>query len=302
MHLLAVKREWVRVAIFSLLIHAFVYGLLLAWVWWLIRPSSTLQPEISVPIEVEFIKPAPIESEIGKGVTSSQGVRPSHSIHLSQLGVRLSTGTVSPIDPSHRKSSETDDSGKSEVPNGAPDFKQESASYPAYRFIFDRIDANLTYPDVFKKPENQFTGWVDAKIKLDANGKFDEPSSTFDSDSRFLRVTAIQAVRKGLAHELPAECLKKLKGNRLIVATFHFEKVEPKDMFQQEAKAYQLGAQLNFHRFFVRPEIAWDVGPIHGIGPIPRLDILWFFKKAADAFDQDAKFDPLDAYRNDPAW
>ena len=189
----------------------------------------------------------------------------------------------------------------SETLSGGDAFQAVSdPNYALYQFIYQTIDSQLTYPQEFT--DAGFQGTVYAKLYFDENGKYDRSQSEFQYIDSYLKVNVIRALRKIQDNPVP-KVLNKLNKPFYLNSSFHFYQTENGNKTFTQYKKLILGHQLFFYRSNARSKLQWDLGPLHGFGPIGiGLDILWFLKKGEELLSKKVKIDPLQKYRDDPEW
>ena len=277
--------------LFSLLFHVIFAALVFLC---LIEPRLALKKN---EIEVEIIQTLPrskfvVESFSKHSLTTKKLVR--RNIPLSALGIKISTSPTTTTQNDIQASVE-----RFESTEGITDFKQADKDLNLHQHIYETIDRGLTYPT--ELAERRMEGSVRATIWFSENGELIPSKTQLDSNSNYLKIVVAQALRRAFREPIPKS---KFKGTEPISVrcTFTFEITEHNDASIVASKKKLLGNRLSFYRNYQKSALQWDLGPLHGLGPIPQVDVLWLPEKIGELFSKKAKIDPLDKYRDDPEW
>jgi len=171
---------------------------------------------------------------------------------------------------------------------------------PAYQIIYNKINAFLHYPEIFK--QKKITGVVRARISISKEGRLLPETLKIESSSRYLKVLVSQTLKK--AFQRPLHNFNQFFTKTFEVeARFKFEITEYADQILTQNNEQVYANQLWFYRFDRQSALQWSAGPLSGLGPIPiALDLLWIVDKVSSLFSKKTKVDPLMKYRQDPAY
>lgn len=169
-----------------------------------------------------------------------------------------------------------------------------------HRYLHELIDAVLEYPnDLIAEG---IEGTVEAALRFSSDGRLLMKGSPVTSDSRFLRLLVIRALRKAFASPLAASHRPRASAFP-VKATFLFRitREDPKGRFTSRA-SHSVG-YLSFLREqhiklplrLERPLFAEDSGQA---SPVLSFDLLWLADKIIG--NDGRKIDRLQKYRDDP--
>jgi hypothetical protein len=177
------------------------------------------------------------------------------------------------------------------------DLAREGREFSAVGRLRSRIETHLTYPSELKTQGIQ--GEVEAKVRFGPNGEYLERETERSlRGPPFLRVLVARTLRAAL--EEPAA---RLPDGFALEARFKFLIAEGDDETIREAGNFALGRSLSFLRVHHESALEWELGPLSGLGPFTLgLDLSWAPRKIIEAASDRVEFDPLDSYRQDPAW
>ncbi len=168
-----------------------------------------------------------------------------------------------------------------------------------YHYIYQAIDNNLTYPSEFI--DAKFQGTVVTQIYFDQTGAYLRSNSKFQSPHPYLKIHVIRTLRKGLVNAVP-EAINKIRKPFFLNCSFRFYFTENGNQDLVKSQKFIVGNQLFFYRSVHKSALEWDLGPLHGVGPLANLNLLWFFEKGHDLLSKKVKFSPLEKYQDDPEW
>jgi hypothetical protein len=173
-------------------------------------------------------------------------------------------------------------------------------NYSLYQYLYQRIEAQLTYPSEIR--EAGHSGTVVARLNFDVDGRYSREQSVYSSSNAYLRVHVIRLVRKALEEAVPGN-LNRLRRPFLLNCSFRFAISQHADQKVNDSQKLIVGAHLYFFRSFYKSKLEWELGPLRGLGIFAGgLDPLWFLRKGEELLSDKSKFDPLQKYRDDPEW
>ncbi len=165
----------------------------------------------------------------------------------------------------------------------------------ADRWVQSRVEALLSYPSELIAAQK--TGEVSVEIEFDRNGALLPQRTRYRFDDRYLKVHVARVLRRAFRDAGPV-------AGRKFALRFRFYFSENGNPEFHERMRVAARGSIHFARWVHRSSLQWSVGPVSGLGPLPAIGInpMWFVEKAKDLLSNDAKIDPLDRYRMDPAW
>jgi hypothetical protein len=278
-----------KALLLSLLLHAGALGLIFI----LLRVSK----HIVLP-NAEFATNRQILIDVSSGSGPAQASHSNASrvfapkVKIQDLGIKFGFEVHAT-----NKGQGSDSTGTS---NGqAQQELKDDKELPLYRYVYDRINGNLSYPvELIAK---KMKGNVSGVLNFSARGEFQEEKSRFNADSSFLKVAVVRAIRHAFRENIPSQIVGH-GGGFEVSCQFVFEIVEHQDETLIAARQGMMGKKLSFYRSFEQSVLEWQLGPLSGLGPFASLDVTWFPRIIGDAFSKKAKIDPLDNYRDDAAW
>jgi hypothetical protein len=230
----------------------------------------------------------------GRGRATRRGL-PKPGLGRMGVDYRLSYQPVLATPGEEPGKTETQDSRAA----GGIDLIAEGRSLPLYREIFERIDGQLTYPVELRRAG--IRGSVTARMFFSPTGQILADSTRIDSESRYLAVAVARTLRRAFAE--PLRGYRTFAGAlRSVECSFEFQLTEHDDAGLAKAGNWIVGNHLSFYRHFQSSVLEWQLGPLSGLGPFAGFDVLWLPRKIGEALSNKAPIDPLQSYRDDPAW
>jgi hypothetical protein len=250
------------------------------------------------------IAQAPRQSSKSASSQTSSKSKPTHappSFQLKDLGVKYGWQLqVRPYGGPNAEPNPARESDRGQL--NSSDVVKEGKESPLFRLIRDQVENHLAYPAELK--EKGIQGTVTGAVVF-SKGQFVEDQTRLQSDSAYLRVAVMRALRKAFRESLPEkywQLASDREGRLEVQCRFIFETVE----HDEEKKSHDLqavsGHALAFYRTYVHSALQWQLGPLSGLGPLVSLNVLWLPEKIGELFSKKAEIDPLDSYRDDPAW
>jgi hypothetical protein len=279
---MAIKRSRFSFAV-SFLLHALVVIVLFSF----LDQDHLIPKKRTLFIEVEKTLAKILKTGEGSG-----GVHKSRSFRLKDLGVKY--GWQHPTGPIQEASPET--------PSHGVDLVKEGKESPLFKYVHEQVDDQLAYPAELKARAIQ--GSVSGALVF-SKGEFSEDQTRLVSDSSFLKVAVMRALRRAFRENLPEKYWKlaaNSEGRLEVECRFVFAFVEHDDEEKSRSLQAVSGHALAFYRTYVHSALQWKLGPLSGLGPLVSLDVLWLPEKIGELFSKKAEIDPLDSYRDDPAW
>lgn len=177
-------------------------------------------------------------------------------------------------------------------------------------WLYQEIDSAFSYPEEFA--EAGIEGTVHIQVQFDREGTPQINRAKFRSSSNYLYVLVDRVFRSRFA-DLPPGRKKQVAGITLR-CVFILELRRATNGFDSSQIAHRgsgtqqgaLGSNFSFYRS-KRVVGEWKLGPFSGyaIFPAVAIDPTWFItqvEKAVDDIKGKAPIDPLQKYRDDPAW
>lgn len=247
----------------------------------------------------KFIKKPKNSTTKGLKQKRSRSSRSStSSSNLSRLGLNFHlSDRTEKINPSNKESVDFARSLDKEKSDIHPTLEVKSSVL--FRNIHKRIDTHLVYPSELR--HEKIIGAVLANFLLSKHSKIIPERTKIESNSRYLSVLVARTLRK--AFKDPIHNFDKFTDHDFMTeCVFKFEVTEHNDSQSKQEQPWLVGNQLVFYRRFQQTAGEWQAGPLKGFGPFLGLDILWFPTKIKETLSQKVSFDPLQSYRDDPAW
>lgn len=247
-------------------------------------------------VPTEAVTPSKVQvgsGDMNDGSPETKAKNPS-GIALNRLGIKYH---FSPSNMATMPSAQSD-AGTDRF-TGPVDLATEGRQSPLFRNIYNKIDGVLVYPAELRKEKVQ--GIVNAKITFSKEGVLLTDQIKIDSSSKFLTVLVARTIRQAFEHPI-ADAPRYKSTTFAIDCTFNFEITEHNDAELAKSKTGVIVNQFQFYRSFQYSALQWQLGPLSGLGPFAGLDVLWIPRKIAEALSNKAKIDPLQKYRDDPAW
>ncbi|MBI2711733.1 MAG: hypothetical protein HYX41_02555 [Bdellovibrio sp.] len=284
----------------SLLWHVVTFLALVLWDQNILKNKATVA---SRWIDVSVVRSLPENSRVRHHQRSAPSSSVQPTVSLSNLGVPLSgvtkqnhLGSLSDFN-----GPDLDLSSESGFQAGDALAVATEKSSSIFRYLYERIDQNLSYPNEFV--ESGFQGPVTARIFLDEEGAWESSTSVIKGAQPYLRVPVVRALRRALMEPVPENIWGKKKERRFIDCLFRFEITQNGDESLLEKRRFVSGRKLFFYRSVYVSKLQWSAGPLSGLGPFSvGFDPTWLVSQAAGLFSKKAKIDPLQKYRDDPAW
>jgi hypothetical protein len=246
------------------------------------------------------IADAPKSLSTGKGNlgSKSRSARTSNSFQLKDLGVKYGwqVPTAEKSNPGGA-ASESDHGSANDV-----DIVKEGKESPLFKYVRDQVENNLYYPAELKQ---KFIEGTVSGVVVFSKGEFIEEQTRLQSSSSYLKVAVMRALRQAFRDSLPEKYWKLAadsEGRLEVQSQFIFSIVEHDEDEKAETLQAVSGRTVAFYRTYVHSALQWKLGPLSGLGPLVSLDVLWIPEKIAGLFSKKAEIDPLDSYRDDPAW
>lgn len=171
-----------------------------------------------------------------------------------------------------------------------------------YRFIYQIIDQNLTYP--FELRQRDIQGRVVLRLSFTKEGVLlRDRTEVVSASSNYLRVHVQRMLRKLFLDPLPKP-QRTFTGPFTLVCSFHFERTEHNEADLIAARRFIQKNNLYFYRQEHHSKLQWQLGPVSGLGIVPALgvDLGGAFDQVGRLFSSRTKKDPLARYRDDPEW
>jgi hypothetical protein len=206
---------------------------------------------------------------------------------------------LSPLAPAQARPSP----GHFDSPFAASESWGESGSRAesgALGWIFRKAQNEIGYPAEFKK--HDIYGEVAAHLVFSEAGDFLLPELEVRSPSPYLRVYVYRLLEHTFRTEpVPVE-LRKWKDKLRVDCYVRFTFTESGAAVTVDLPDSVVGHRIYLSRKFVKSKLAWDLGPLHGVFPVPAvgIDMLWFARQAKEAVKPSIPVDDLAPYREDP--
>jgi hypothetical protein len=261
--------------------------------------SSQLPRLLQRSVLIE-IADAPKSLSAGRGTfgSKSRSRRAAHSFQLKDLGVKYGWQVPTGKTSNSGGAASEFDHGKM----NAVDIVKEGKESPLFKYVHDQVENNLYYPAELK--QKLIEGSVSGVVVF-SKGEFVEDYTRLQSNSSYLKVAVMRALRRAFRDSLPEKYWKlaaNSEGRLEVQSQFIFSIVEHDEDKKAEALQAVSGRTLAFYRTYVHSALQWKLGPLSGLGPLVSLDVLWIPEKIAGLFSKKAEIDPLDSYRDDPAF
>jgi hypothetical protein len=234
-------------------------------------------PEIAAPVQ-----------PVGPSSTKTNGKSASH-LSMNELMPNLTSEPAETSAPAQSDAKKTSQ------------ILSDASRASTNRFVYEAIDNALDYPTEFI--DRKFQGTVEATIRFSPQGEFLKNESEFKSNSRFLRLLVIKALRR--AFDSPLPLAQRLQNQRAsIKATFNFEISHDEDKSRFTKKVSHSVGRLVFERVHhisgpFQLERALFAEQTGQTGPMASVDLLWLADNIGDVLSG-KKVDPLQKYRDDP--
>jgi hypothetical protein len=223
------------------------------------------------------------------------------ALTLSDLGIGRSR--QEPAGDATEREAGTSDSGSSVLESLKRTVPLES--------LYRRLDQAVYYPK--ELIDADIEGRVTGKLVFNPQGEFLPTESHIISDSNYLRVYVLKAFRSAL--KAPLRPMPPNVDDLVVRFTVTFELTRTDNAMDGSRNAnLGRGAQkglsgYNLALYRSSKVIGqWKLGPLsgYGIAPSVGIDPGWFVDGIEKLYDrvikQKAEIDPLELYRNDPAW
>jgi hypothetical protein len=172
------------------------------------------------------------------------------------------------------------------------DFKKENETYSFYKEIYQRVDHHLHFPTAAEWGRQSSSSMsMQLDLCFDEQGKF--------LRSKSLSTLAPQPLKKFLSHLLirafdqPLSPQKRPHGSSSLATCAHthftFEITEHNNAQLVQAQQWTLGNELFFYRHLHQSFAQWNLGPLHGMGPLIGLDLLWIPRTLQELTSKKAK-------------
>lgn len=145
--------------------------------------------------------------------------------------------------------------------------------YSLFKFLFDKVDANLSYPGVLARHKIQ--GTVNARFVLNAEGGCDWSYTHISNGDPYLQLYVLDLLKRTCA-----ENFKRYTKDREITnvdMSFQFAISESGDGEYQKKNQILVGNTMHFYRNSHQSVLEWELGPFKGMFPIPAayLNLPW---------------------------
>ncbi len=264
------------------------------------------------PLTFENLKTKPIDITFdfrskakGPSTVSRENHSPSQQqiIPLSRLGINYNVDSLTQSTTNVQEKDHTD----------SINFANETKELKLWEYLFKKIEANLVYPSEFT--ERNMTGTVDAKLWFTSTGVYIENETEYDASSPYFKVLVARTLRKALQDPIPKE---KLLSHSKFWSHCHFvfEITKPNYNSFEGTTSIFLQNDLHFYRHVQKSFLSSQHGPITGASftevpttkgpeasPVVGIDLAWIAKKVSGTLlGGNVSTDPLEKYREDPAW
>ncbi len=145
--------------------------------------------------------------------------------------------------------------------------------YSLFKFLFNKVDANLSYPGVLARHKIQ--GTVNARFVLNAEGSCDWSYTHISNGDPYLQLYVLDLLKRTCA-----ENFKRYTKDRKITnvdMSFQFAISESGDEEYQKKNQILVGNTMTFYRNSHQSVLEWELGPFKGMFPVPAvyLNIPW---------------------------
>ncbi len=145
--------------------------------------------------------------------------------------------------------------------------------YSLFKFLFNKVDANLSYPGVLAR--NKIQGTVNARFVLNAEGSCDWSYTHISNGDPYLQLYVLDLLKRTCA-----ENFKRYTKDRKITnvdMSFQFAISESGDEEYQKKNQILVGNTMTFYRNSHQSVLEWELGPFKGMFPVPAvyLNIPW---------------------------
>ena len=180
-------------------------------------------------------------------------------------------------------------------------FARETQQLKLWEYIFQRIDGILVYPSEFV--ERKMTGTVDATLYFSGTGHFLENQTQYHATSDYFKVLIAKTLRQALQDPIPESKIISHDGFSA-QANFRFEFTESTYPSFEKKQSIVIENQLHFYRQIrsleAREPIAISLQEMRTkkgpeITPVLGIDLSRLLAPKPTT-------DPLEKYREDPAW
>jgi hypothetical protein len=161
-----------------------------------------------------------------------------------------------------------------------------------YKVLYTQIDSTLFYPGVLAR--NKITGTVNARIVLEKSGDCSWQKTKIQGHDAYLELYVLDVLKTVCKMNFK----RYLAGREITNAdlSFKFDINENNDWERLEKEKVIVGNALLFYRNSHQSIAEWELGPFHGIFPVPMiyLNIPWIQENWESLV---SKKDPLKEFR-----
>lgn len=291
-------RSGTRFLLTSVLFHAI---LLIAILPFVKKPEPQL---VSLPFELELVeskKPTVAEKQARDGLpsakslslrgSSGQGLRrylPSSRLAPAQdrAGAPNSNGDTYLQNP-------TQDNPNAPWGSGSQTFGR-IVDYNLYRMLYNQIDGALFYPGVLSR--HKIKGTVNARIVIAESGDCNWQKTQIRGEDPYLSLYVLDVLKNVCHANFKAYLGQKTLANADLSFRFDINENDEKDRSDKEKLI--IGNTLLFYRNSHQSIAEWELGPFHGLFPIPAvyLNIPWIQENWDELVH---KKEPLDDFKKE---
>jgi len=158
------------------------------------------------------------------------------------------------------------DDSRSEWGSGAGTFARV-ADTNLFQVIYERVDYNLSYPGILAR--HKIDGTVNARIVLLDTGKCDWHKILIQGHQPYLELYVMDLLKR-----VCQQNYKPYLGARQITnvdLSFQFDINENNDHERVKSEKFIVGNTLMFYRNSHQSVMQWELGPFHGMFPVPMI-------------------------------
>jgi hypothetical protein len=264
----------------NLMISVLAHGLLLIIFW-----STRVPPQKEV-IEISVASPEKdltSESKTNRSGSHSRGRTKGPLSNVQKLLSQLSQQYFPSLGASakDKDSSNWNDSYSQDDLNDNPlaawgsggGTFERTKDYLLYRRIYESVDGSLYYPGVLARHEIE--GTINARFVLDATGSCDWHYTQIKGANPYLQLYVLDILKKTCEQNFSIYLKKRVITN--VDMSFQFALTEHNNEDVRKQEQFIVGNTLLFYRNSQKSALEWELGPFHGIFPIPAvyLNVPW---------------------------
>ncbi len=280
----------------SLLIHTAI----LFFIW-----SSQLKDPAKPPIEISIenqLLPKKIQKiSLSKVSLKNKGTQSlGHKILAKFSKPNFQSGfsakvhdIVTMTDSENYRAHPLEDNPSDEWGSGGGTFARNK-DYLLFRKVYETVDGLLYYPGVLAR--NRIEGFTHARLVLDSEGSCSWKLTQITGANPYLRLFVLDILKQA-CHQNYSQFINGRKLTNVDLS-FKFAITEHENLNLIEAEKGIVGNTLLFYRNSHNSIMEWELGPFHGMFPIPiaYLNIFWLQENWDRIMNHK---EPLDVFKNE---